>query len=82
MSPADFPNVAKVAAPSRAACFVSPSELAALLANFSICPALSPNSTPTFESVSPRFAALWIAENANAVVAAAAAAIAAWPAAA
>ena len=56
-SPADRPNVAKVEAPSRAACFVSPRDLAALPANFSISFDCFPNRTPAFERVSPRSAA-------------------------
>ena len=54
LNPADFPNVANVAAASNACCFVWPSEDAAPSANFSMSSAVSPNKTPTFEIVSDK----------------------------
>ncbi len=54
LNPADFPNVANVAAASNACCFVWPSDEAAPSANFSMSSAVSPNNTPTFEIVSDK----------------------------
>ena len=54
LKPADFPNVANVAAASNACCFVCPSDVAAPSANFSMSLAVAPNNTLTFEIVSPK----------------------------
>ena len=61
LSPADRPNVANVAAASKACCFVCPSDVAAPEANFSMSLAVSPNKTLTFEIVSPRSLAAFTA---------------------